>query len=108
MLKEAGAEHRTALVVTTASIAGVRGQGWLAAYSATKAGVIGLTEAAHQELSRDGIQLTAVCPGFVDTPMTGWAEDQVSRKVITRPVHIAEAVRLLLRTSPACIVPEMR
>jgi NAD(P)-dependent dehydrogenase (short-subunit alcohol dehydrogenase family) len=108
MLKEAGAEHGKALVVNTASIAGVRGQGWLAAYSATKAGVIGLTEAAHQELSRDGIQLTAFAPGFVDTPMTDWAEDQVSRDEMIRPEDIAEAVRFLLRTSPACIVPEMR
>ena len=108
MLKEAGAEHGKALVVNTASIAGVRGQGWLAAYSATKAGVIGLTEAAHQELSRDGIQLTAFAPGFVDTPMTDWAEGQVSRDEMIRPEDIAEAVRFLLRTSPACIVPEMR
>jgi NAD(P)-dependent dehydrogenase (short-subunit alcohol dehydrogenase family) len=108
MLKQAGAEHGKALVVNTASIAGVRGQGWLAAYSATKAGVIGLTEAAHQELSRDGIQVTAFAPGFVDTPMTDWAEDQVSRADMIRPEDIAEAVRFLLRTSPACIVPEMR
>ena len=108
LLKEAAAEHRKALVVNTASIAGVRGQGWLAAYSATKAGVIALTEAAHQELSRDGIQLTAFAPGFVDTPMTDWAEDQVPRDEMIRPEDIAEAVRFLLRTSPACIVPEMR
>jgi NAD(P)-dependent dehydrogenase (short-subunit alcohol dehydrogenase family) len=108
MLKEAGAEHRKALVVNTASIAGVRGQGWLAAYSATKAGVIALTQAAHMELSRDGIQLTAFAPGFVDTPMTDWAEDQVPRDEMIRPEDIAEAVRFLLRTSPACIVPEMR
>jgi NAD(P)-dependent dehydrogenase (short-subunit alcohol dehydrogenase family) len=108
MLKEAGAEHHKALVVNTASIAGVRGQGWLAAYSATKAGVIGLTEAAHMELSGDGIQVTAFAPGFVDTPMTDWAEDQVSRDQMIRPEDIAEAVRFLLRTSPACIVPEMR
>jgi len=108
MLKEAGAEHRKALVVNTASIAGVRGQGWLAAYSATKAGVIALTQAAHMELSRDGIQLTAFAPGFVDTPMTDWAEGQVPRDEMIRPDDIAEAVRFLLRTSPACIVPEMR
>src|SRR5215212_11149546 len=69
MLKEAGAEHRKALVVNTASIAGVSGQAWLAAYSATKAGVIGLSQAAHGELTGDGIQVTAFAPGFVDTPM---------------------------------------
>jgi NAD(P)-dependent dehydrogenase (short-subunit alcohol dehydrogenase family) len=108
MLKEAGAEHRKALVVNTASIAGVRGQGWLAAYSATKAGVIGLTQAAHMELSNDGIQVTAFAPGFVDTPMTDWARGQVSQEDMMRPEDLAEAVRFLLRTSPACIVPEMR
>ena len=42
MLREAGAEHGKALIVNTASIAGKGGQGWLAVYSATKAGVIGL------------------------------------------------------------------
>jgi NAD(P)-dependent dehydrogenase (short-subunit alcohol dehydrogenase family) len=108
MLKDAGAEHRKALVVNTASIAGVRGQGWLAAYSATKAAVIGLSQAAHMELSSDGIQVTAFAPGFVDTPMTDWAEDQVSREEMIRPEDLAEAVRFLLRTSPACIVPEIR
>ena len=108
MLKEAGAEHRKALVVNTASIAGVRGQGWLAAYSATKAAVIGLSQAAHMELSNDGIQVTAFAPGFVDTPMTDWAEDQVSRDEMIKPEDLGEAVRFLLRTSPACIVPEIR
>src|SRR3954452_17066440 len=108
MLKEAGAEHGKALVMNTASIAGVRGQGWLAAYSATKAAVIGLSQAAHMELSNDGIQVTAFAPGFVDTPMTDWATGEVSREDMIRPEDLAEAVRFLLRTSPACIVPELR
>ena len=108
MLKEAGAEHRKALVVNTASIAGVRGQGWLSMYSATKAGVIALSQAAHMELSNDGIQVTAFAPGFVDTPMTDWVEGQVPRDQMIRPADLAEAVRFLLRTSPACIVPELR
>jgi NAD(P)-dependent dehydrogenase (short-subunit alcohol dehydrogenase family) len=60
------------------------------------------------ELSSDGIQVTAFAPGFVDTPMTDWAEDQVSRDQMIRPEDLAEAVRFLLRTSPACIVPEIR
>jgi NAD(P)-dependent dehydrogenase (short-subunit alcohol dehydrogenase family) len=108
MLKEAGAEHGKALVVNTASIAGVRGQGWLAAYSATKAAVIGLSQAAHIELSGDGIQVTALAPGFVDTAMTEWATGQVSRDEMIRPEDLGEAVRFLLRTSSACIVPEIR
>src|SRR3954449_1530304 len=108
MLKEAGAEHRKALVVNTASIAGVRHQAWLAAYSATKAGVIALSGAAHGELAGDGIQVTAFAPGFVDTPMTDWTKGEIPPEDMIRPEDLAEAVRFLLRTSPACIVPEIR
>jgi NAD(P)-dependent dehydrogenase (short-subunit alcohol dehydrogenase family) len=107
MLKEAGAEHRKALVVNMASIAGKYGQGWLAAYSATKFGVVGLTQALHKEHASDGIQATALCPGFVDTPMTEWLEGE-RREELIRPSDIAEAVRYLLRTSPACLVPELQ
>jgi NAD(P)-dependent dehydrogenase (short-subunit alcohol dehydrogenase family) len=107
MLKEAGAEHGKALVVNTASIAGVRGSGWLGAYSATKAGVRGLSQAAHAELANDGIQVSAFCPAFVDTAMTDWVEG-VPRDDMIKPEDIAEAVRFLLRTSPACIVPEIQ
>jgi NAD(P)-dependent dehydrogenase (short-subunit alcohol dehydrogenase family) len=108
MLKEAGHEHKKALIANTASIAGKFGQGWLAAYSATKFGVVGLSQAMHKELAEDGIQVTALCPGFVDTAMTDWVKDQVSEDEMIRPEDIAEAVRYLLRTSPACMVPEMQ
>jgi NAD(P)-dependent dehydrogenase (short-subunit alcohol dehydrogenase family) len=107
MLKEAGAEHGKALVVNTASIAGKHGEGWLSMYSATKFGVVGLSQAAHKELSREGVQVTAFCPGFVDTPMTDWTKGEVAAEEMIRPEDIAEAVRFLLATSPACIVPEM-
>jgi NAD(P)-dependent dehydrogenase (short-subunit alcohol dehydrogenase family) len=108
MLKEAGAEHHKALVVNTASIAGKHGQPWLAAYSATKAAVVGLSQAAHGELAESGIQVTAFCPAFVATPMTDWVEGRVSKDEMIQPEDIAEGVRFLLRTSPACIVPEIQ
>jgi NAD(P)-dependent dehydrogenase (short-subunit alcohol dehydrogenase family) len=108
LLKEAGAEHRKALVVNTASIAGKSGQGWLAGYSATKFGVVGFTQALHKEHASDGIQATALCPGFVDTAMTDWAKESVPSDQMIQPSDIAEAVRYLLRTSPACIVPELQ
>jgi NAD(P)-dependent dehydrogenase (short-subunit alcohol dehydrogenase family) len=107
MLKEAGGEHGKALVVNTASIAGKFGQPWLSAYSATKHAVVGLSQAAHGELSESGVQVTAFCPGLVDTPMTDWARDQVEQENMIRPDDIAEAVRFLLRTSPNCFVPEV-
>ena len=108
MLKEAGAEHRKALVVNTASIAGKAGQPWLAAYSATKAGVVGLSQAMHGELGKEGVQVTAFCPGFVATPMTDWVEGQVPKEEMIQPEDIAEAVRFLLRTSANCVVPEIQ
>jgi NAD(P)-dependent dehydrogenase (short-subunit alcohol dehydrogenase family) len=108
MLKEAGAEHGKALIVNTASIAGKRGQGWLSAYSATKFGVVGLSQGMHMELKNDGIQVTALCPAFVATPMTDWIEGQVPKDEMIQPDDIAESVRFLLRISPACIVPEIQ
>ncbi len=107
LLKKAGAEHDKALIVNTASIAGKSGQGWLAVYSATKAGVIGLSQATQMEVGSDGIQCTALCPGFVDTPMTEWIREQVEPKDMIQPEDLAETVRLLLRTSPNCLIPEI-
>jgi NAD(P)-dependent dehydrogenase (short-subunit alcohol dehydrogenase family) len=108
MLKEAGAEHGKALMVNTASIAGKQGQAFLPAYSATKFGVVGLSQGLHKELSREGIQVTALCPGFVATDMTDWVEGQVPKEEMIQPEDIAEAIRYLLRTSRNCIVPELQ
>ncbi len=107
MLREAGAEHGKALIVNTASIAGKSGQAGLAVYSATKAGVIGLSQATQGEVGADGIQCTALCPGFVDTPMTEWVREHVEPKEMIRPEDLAETVRLLLRTSANCLIPEI-
>jgi NAD(P)-dependent dehydrogenase (short-subunit alcohol dehydrogenase family) len=108
MLKEAGAQHGKALIANMASIAGKRGQGWLAAYSATKFGVVGLSQALHMELSTDGIQVTALCPGFVATAMTDWVEGQVPKDEMIQPEDVAEAIRFVLRTSRYCVVPEIQ
>jgi NAD(P)-dependent dehydrogenase (short-subunit alcohol dehydrogenase family) len=107
MLQAAAEEHSNALVVNTSSISGKFGQGWLSIYSATKHGVVGWTEAMNKELGPHGIKSTALCPAFVDTPMTEFARQHVPAEQMIRPEDIAEAVRYLLKTSPACIVPEM-
>jgi NAD(P)-dependent dehydrogenase (short-subunit alcohol dehydrogenase family) len=108
LLKRAGAEHRKALVVNMSSISGVYGQPWIGAYSATKAGIIGLSQSLHREVAGDGIQVTAFAPGYVDTAMTDWVKEQVPADEMIQPQDIAEAVRFLLRVSPACIVPLMQ
>ncbi len=107
LLKAAGAEHRNALVVNTASIAGKSGQAWLSVYSATKHGVIGFTQAMNKELSGAGIKSCALCPGFVDTAMTDFVKGSVAAEEMIRPEDIAEGVRMLLRVSPACLIPEI-
>jgi NAD(P)-dependent dehydrogenase (short-subunit alcohol dehydrogenase family) len=107
LLREAGAEHGKALIVNTASIAGKSGQPWLSVYSATKSAVIGFSEATQKEVAGQGIQVTALCPGFVDTPMTEYVREMVKPEEMIRPEDISEAVRYLLRTSPGCLVPEI-
>jgi len=107
MLQTAAAQHRNALVVNTSSISGKRGEGWLSVYSATKHGVVGWTQAMNKELGAQGIKSTALCPAFVDTPMTDFFKEQVPAEEMIRPQDVAEAVRYMLKLSPACVVPEM-
>lgn len=107
MLRAAGAEHRQALVVNTASVAGKRGQGWLSVYSATKFAVVGFTESMNKELSNDGIKSCALCPGFVNTAMTEFIKDTVDAEDMIQPEDVAEGVRYLLKVSPGCLIPEI-
>jgi len=72
----------------------------------TKAALVALSHSAHAELSRDGIQVTALLPGFVETPGASWAQEP-SGAVMMPAEDIAEAVRFLLRTSPRSFVPEL-
>ena len=107
MLQAAGAEHSNALVVNTSSISGKRAEAWLSVYSATKHAVVGWTEAMNKELGTQGIKSVALCPAFVDTPMTDFVKGQVKAEEMIRPQDIAESVRFMLRVSPACVVPEI-
>src|SRR3954453_2251891 len=107
MLRAAGAEHGNAVVINMASFAGKSGQPWLSVYSATKAAVVNYTQAMNKELNNDGVKSVAFCPGFVDTDMTEFAKGQVPADQMLPPEDIAEAVKFLLRVSPACVVPEI-
>jgi short-subunit dehydrogenase len=107
MLKTAGAEHGSALVVNLASIAGKSPQPWLSVYSATKAAVIAYTQAMNKELNGEGIKSTALCPGFVDTDMTEFVKQSVPAEDMIRPEDIAAAVTFLLGLSPATVIPEI-
>jgi short-subunit dehydrogenase len=107
LLRAAGAEHRNALVVNLASIAGKSPSPWLSVYSATKAAVLAYTQAMNKELNGDGIKSTAFAPGFVDTDMTDFVKDNVPPEEMIRTSDIAAALRFLLELSPTCVIPEI-
>lgn len=107
LLRASAAEHRRTQVWNTASIAGKRGEAWLSVYSAGKAGLVGFTEAMNKELATEGIRSTALCPAFVDTPMTDFVKESVAPDAMIQPEDIAELCRALLRLSPAAVIPEI-
>jgi NAD(P)-dependent dehydrogenase (short-subunit alcohol dehydrogenase family) len=107
MLKEAGAEHGKALIINTASVAGKSPQPWLSVYSATKAAVLGFSQSTQKEVAGQGIGVTALAPGFVDTPMTEFVKEQVPADQMIQPEDLAEAVRFLLKLSRFAVVPEI-
>jgi NAD(P)-dependent dehydrogenase (short-subunit alcohol dehydrogenase family) len=107
LLGAAGSEHRNALVVNMASIAGRSGQPWLSVYGATKAAVINFSQAMNKELAAEGIKSTALCPGFVDTPMSDFIKGSIPPEKMITTADVAESVRFLLRLSPNCVIPDI-
>ncbi|MFL6073493.1 MAG: SDR family NAD(P)-dependent oxidoreductase [Mycobacteriales bacterium] len=84
-------------VVVVASVAAKHGEPYLAAYTASKHGVLGLVRSAAAELSQTGVTVNAVCPAYVDTSMT---ERSVARLVSLTGRDPAELLRLLERKQP--------
>jgi NAD(P)-dependent dehydrogenase (short-subunit alcohol dehydrogenase family) len=72
---------------------------------------IGLADRLHagddKELNGDGIKSVALCPGFVETPMTEFVREHVPAEEMIRVEDVAESVRFVLKTSPNCVVPEI-
>jgi 3-oxoacyl-[acyl-carrier protein] reductase len=91
-------------IVNIASIAGFTGYSGLAAYSATKASLIGFTRSLAREVGTVGINVNAVAPGFIDTNMTESLGGQQRERVVRRSAlhrlagadDIADAVEFLL------------
>jgi len=84
-------------VVNVASIAGKTGYPYVSAYAASKHGVLGLTKCAALEAAENGVTVNAVCPGYVDTPMTAAS---IARIVDKTGLAAADVRRRLEETSP--------
>lgn len=67
-------------VINVASIAGKTGAPYIAAYSASKHGVLGLTRSVALEVATKGVTVNAICPGYVDTDMTTRAVENIEAK----------------------------
>jgi NAD(P)-dependent dehydrogenase (short-subunit alcohol dehydrogenase family) len=91
------AEAKWGRIVNVASIASKVGSKYTAAYTASKHGVLGLTRALAVELVTYNITVNAVCPGYVDTPMTDQAVSNITAKT---KLNEAEARATIEKISP--------
>lgn len=96
-------KQRAGKIINISSVSGILGNAGQANYSASKAGVIGLTKAVARELASRGINVNAVAPGFVETDMADALSDSVKENLksqiplgkIGHPQDIAKAVAFL-------------
>jgi len=91
-------------IVNTASIMGLRGGIGGSAYCASKHGVIGLTKVAALEGGRDGIRVNALCPGYIDTPMTTGDHSIFSSRTLNAGIARAAIRRLAQPEEVAAMV----
>ncbi|MGH7568493.1 MAG: SDR family NAD(P)-dependent oxidoreductase [Gemmatimonadales bacterium] len=89
-------DRRWGRVVNVASVAGLQGAKYIAAYSAAKHAALGFTRSVAAEVVGTGVTCNAVCPGFVDTDMTRESVARVAAKTGTAP---AEALAAMLATA---------
>jgi NAD(P)-dependent dehydrogenase (short-subunit alcohol dehydrogenase family) len=89
-------ERRWGRVVNIASVAGLDGGKYIAAYSASKHAVVGFTRSVAAEVAGSGVTVNAVCPGYVDTEMT---RESVARIVAKTGMSADDALRAALATT---------
>jgi len=82
-------------IINVASIAGKTGAPYIAAYSASKHGVLGLTRSASQEVASKGITVNAICPGYVDTDMTTRGIENITKKTSLTKDQALDSIKKL-------------
>lgn len=106
-------KQRSGKIINLTSVAGLIGNPGQTNYSASKAGVVGLTKSTAKELAGRGICCNAVAPGFVETDMTANLKDgnklleQIPMKRMAKPEEIAKLIAFLASESADYITGEI-
>jgi 3-oxoacyl-[acyl-carrier protein] reductase len=108
-------KRRSGSIVNVSSIVGLHGNPGQANYSASKAGIIGLTKALARELGNRGVRANVVAPGYVDTRLTQVIADEMKELMLAntplgrfgQPEDIAGAVRFLCSDEASFITGEV-
>lgn len=108
-------KQRGGAIINLTSVVGEMGNGGQAAYSASKAGLIGLTKSVARELASRGIRVNAVSPGFIGTDMTAHLNEQTREQMLTaiplsrlgKAEEVAQAVLFLASDAASYITGEV-
>ncbi len=108
-------KQRGGAIINISSIIGEMGNAGQAAYSASKAGLIGLTKSIAKELASRSIRVNAVTPGFIGTDMTSHLNDELRQKMLEAiplgrlgsPEEVAQAVLFLASDAASYITGEV-
>jgi 3-oxoacyl-[acyl-carrier protein] reductase len=94
-------------IVAVVSLAAVRAIPGCAAYTASKAGVLGLVRALAAEVRTRGVRVAALCPGAVDTTFWDGIPGPLDRSRMLRPEAVAEAALMVAVQPPEAFVEEI-
>ena len=108
-------QQRYGRIINMASVVGVTGNAGQANYSASKAGLIGLTKTTAKELASRGITVNAIAPGFIETDMTASLSEKARNAMLSQvplgragyPEDIAAAVAFLASESASYITGQV-
>lgn len=106
---------RSGKIVNVASVVGINGNAGQANYSASKAGIIGMTKSVAKELAGRGVTVNAVAPGFIDTSMTGVLPEKVRKEMsagipmkrIGLPEDVANVISFLCSEESSYVTGEV-
>jgi NAD(P)-dependent dehydrogenase (short-subunit alcohol dehydrogenase family) len=99
--------QRRGTIINIASVAATRALPGAAAYSASKAGVVGFSRTLAEEVRSDGIRVGVLLPGAVDTPLWDSVPGAPDRSRMLRPEDVARAAVLMVTLPPGAALEEL-